>query len=142
MAGNTKDKQTAAQKATRFDGEKSNRNTKGNSSTRINKSKISKLLDQLMERKELAFEIIDDILANKGDRTADQKSTAQWLVNSIVSVSKACTAEELGSFNARLKGKRDDEPEEQTPAEIEKEFKPRLVLTFKDPNAVPNEDEE
>lgn len=133
--------QTDAQKSTRFDGDKSNRNTKGNSSTRINKSKISKLLDQLMERKELAFEIIDDILANKGDRTADQKSTAQWLVNSIVSVSKACTAEELGSFNARLKGKRDDEPEEQTPAEIAKEFKPRLILTYKDPNAVPEEDE-
>lgn len=133
---------TDKQKSTQFDGDKSNRNTKGNSSTRINKSKISKLLDQLMERKELAFEIIDDILANKGDRTADQKSTAQWLVNSIVSVSKACTAEELGSFNARLKGKRDsDEPEEQTPAEIAKEFKPRLVLTYKDPNAVPEDEE-
>jgi hypothetical protein len=138
----TKKPQTPAQKATRFDGEKSNRNKSGNSSTRINKSKISKLLDQLMERKELAFEIIDDILANKGDRTADQKSTAQWLVNSIVSVSKACTAEELGSFNARLKGKRDDEPEEQTPAEIAKEFKPRLVLTYKDPNAVPEDEDE
>jgi hypothetical protein len=139
----TKKEQSDAAKATRFDGEKSNRNVRGNSKVRINKSKISKLLDQLMERKELAFEIIDDILANKGDRTADQKSTAQWIVNSIVSVSKACTAEELGSFNARLKGKRDpEEPEEQTPAEIAKEFKPRLVLTYKDPNAVPDEDDE
>jgi hypothetical protein len=126
--------QTDAQKAHRFDGEKSNRNVRGNSKVRINKSKITNLLEQLMERKELAFEIIDDILANKGDRTADQKSTAQWLVNSIVSVSKACTAEELGSFNARLKGKRDDEPEEQTPAEISKELKPRLSLVYVDPD--------
>lgn len=139
----TKKPQTEKQKETQFQGSRSNQNLKGNSKVRINKSKISKLLDQLMERKELAFEIIDDILANKGERTADQKSTAQWLVNSIVSVSKACTAEELGSFNARLKGKRDpEEPEEQTPSEIAKEFKPRLVLTYKDPNAVPDEDDE
>lgn len=133
MVGNTKDKQTAAQKATRFDGEKSNRNTKGNSSTRIKKSKLTKLLDNLLAREDVAMAIMDDVLANKGDRTADQKSAAQWLLNSLVTVSKACTAEELGSFNARLKGKREDEPEEQTPAEISKELRPRLSLVFVDP---------
>lgn len=134
MAGNSKDKQTAAQKATRFDGERSNRNTKGNSSTRIKKSKLTKLLDSLLAREDVAMAIMDDVLANKGDRTADQKSAAQWLLNSLVTVSKACTAEELGSFNARLKGKRDDEPEEQTPAEISKELKPRLSLVYVDPD--------
>lgn len=129
-----KKEQTDAQKSTRFDGERSNRNTKGNSSTRIKKSKLTKLLDSLLAREDVAMAIMDDVLANKGDRTADQKSAAQWLLNSLVTVSKACTAEELGSFNARLKGKRDDEPEEQTPAEISKELKPRLSLVYVDPS--------
>lgn len=125
---------TPAQKATRFDGEKSNRNTRGNSSTRIKKSKLTKLLDSLLAREDVAMAIIDDVLANTGDRTADQKSAAQWLLNSLVTVSKACTAEELGSFNARLKGKRDDEEAEQTPAEISKELKPRLSLVYVEPS--------
>lgn len=129
-----KKEQTAAQKATRFDGERSNRNTKGNSSTRIKKSKLTKLLDSLLAREDVAMAIMDDVLANKGDRTADQKSAAQWLLNSLVTVSKACTAEELGSFNARLKGKREDEEPEQTPAEISKELKPRLSLVYVDPD--------
>jgi hypothetical protein len=119
---------------TRFDGPRSNRNTKGNSSTRIKKSKLTKLLDSLLAREDVAMAIMDDVLANKGDRTADQKSAAQWLLNSLVTVSKACTAEELGSFNARLKGKREDEPEEQTPQQIASELKPRLSLVYVDPD--------
>ena len=65
MAGPTKDKQTAAQKATRFDGEKSNRNVKGNSKVRINKSKLRELADKLLERQGIALELIDKSLNSK-----------------------------------------------------------------------------
>lgn len=129
MAGNSKDKQTAAQKATRFDGEKSNRNTKGNSSTRIQKSKLRDLADKLIERQDIALQLIDKSLKSEAvDESA--VASAKWVIQSINSVVKSASAEELGSFNARLKGKRDDDPEEQTPAEISKELKPRLSLVY------------
>lgn len=125
--------QTDAQKATRFDGEKSNRNEKGNSRVRINKSKLRTLADKLLERQDIALELVDKSLAGK-EVNPDSVASAKWVLNSIVSVIKSASAEELGSFNARLKGKRDDEPEEQTPAEISKELKPRLSLVYVDPS--------
>jgi len=136
MANNKE--QTEAQKKTRFDGEKSNRNEKGNSRVRINKSKLRTLADKLLERQDIALELVDKSLAGK-EVNADSVASAKWVLNSIVSVIKSASAEELGSFNARLKGKRDDEPEEQTPAEISKELKPRLSLVYIDPTE--NEDE-
>jgi hypothetical protein len=125
--------QTDAQKATRFDGEKSNRNEKSNSRVRINKSKLRTLADKLLERQDIALELVDKSLAGK-EVNPDSVASAKWVLNSIVSVIKSASAEELGSFNARLKGKRDDEPEEQTPAEISKELKPRLSLVYVDPD--------
>lgn len=125
--------QTDAQKATRFDGEKSNRNEKGNSRVRINKSKLRTLADKLLERQDIALELVDKSLAGK-EVNPDSVASAKWVLNSIVSVIKSASAEELGSFNARLKGKRDDELEEQTPAEISKELKPRLSLVYVDPD--------
>jgi len=125
--------QTDAQKATRFDGEKSNRNTKGNSRVRVNKSKLRVLADKLLERQDIALELVDKSLAGK-ETNPESTASAKWVLNSIVSVIKAASAEELGSFNARLKGKREDEPEEQTPAEISKELKPRLSLVYVDPD--------
>lgn len=133
MAGPTKDKQTAAQKAHRFDGERSNRNTKGNSKVRINKSKLRVLAEKLLERQDIALELVDKSLAGK-ETNPESTASAKWVLNSIVSVIKAASAEELGSFNARLKGKRDDEEPEQTPAEISKELKPRLSLVYVDPD--------
>lgn len=134
MAGPTKDKQTAAQKAHRFDGERSNRNTKGNSKVRINKSKLRILADKLLERQDIALELIDKSLNNK-EVNPDSVASAKWIIQSITSVIKSASAEELGSFNARLKGKRDsDEEPEQTPAEISKELKPRLSLVYVDPD--------
>lgn len=129
----TKKEQTEAQKAHRFDGEKSNRNTKGNSKVRINKSKLRVLADKLLERQEIALELVDKSLAGK-ETNPESTASAKWVLNSIVSVIKAASAEELGSFNARLKGKREDEPEEQTPAQIAGELKPRLSLVYVDPN--------
>lgn len=129
-----KKEQTPAQKAHRFDGEKSNRNTKGNSKVRINKSKLRVLADKLLERQEIALELVDKSLAGK-ETNPESTASAKWVLNSIVSVIKAASAEELGSFNARLKGKRDsEEPEEQTPAEISKELKPRLSLVYVEPD--------
>lgn len=128
-----KKEQTEAQKAHRFDGEKSNRNTKGNSKVRINKSKLRVLADKLLERQEIALELVDKSLAGK-ETNPESTASAKWVLNSIVSVIKAASAEELGSFNARLKGKREDEPEEQTPAQIAGELKPRLSLVYVDPS--------
>lgn len=133
MAGPTKDKQTAAQKAHRFDGEKSNRNTKGNSKVRINKSKLRILADKLLERQDIALQLIDKSLKSE-EVNPDSVASAKWIIQSITSVIKSASAEELGSFNARLKGKRDDEEPEQTPAEISKELKPRLSLVYVDPD--------
>lgn len=123
---------TDKQKATRFDGEKSNRNTKGNSSTRIKKSKLRELADKLIERQDIALQLIDKSLKSE-EVNPDAVASAKWIITSINSVVKSASAEELGSFNARLKGKRDDEPEEQTPSEISRELKPRLSLVYVDP---------
>lgn len=128
---------TPAQRATRFDGDKSNRNVKGNSSTRIQKSKLRQLADKLIERQEIALELIDKSLKSE-EVNPDAVASAKWIIQSINSVVKSASAEELGSFNARLKGKRDEDLEEQTPKEIAAELKPRLSLVYIDPN----EDEE
>ena len=118
---------------TRFGAERSNQNKTGNSKVRINKSKLRTLADKLLERQDIALELVDKSLAGK-EVNPDSVASAKWVLNSIVSVIKSASAEELGSFNARLKGKRDDEPEEQTPAEISKELKPRLSLVFVEPD--------
>lgn len=129
----SKKEQTEAQKRTRFDGEKSNRNVKGNSSTRIQKSKLRELADKLLERQETALQLVDKSLKAE-EVNADSVASAKWVLNSIVSVIKSASAEELGSFNARLKGKRDDEEAEQSPKEIAAELKPRLSLVYVDPD--------
>lgn len=123
---------TDKQKATRFDGEKSNRNNKGNSSTRIKKSKLRELADKLIERQDIALQLIDKSLKSE-EVNPDAVASAKWIITSINSVVKSASAEELGSFNARLKGKRDDEEAEQTPKEIAAELKPRLSLVYIDP---------
>lgn len=125
--------QTDAQKAHRFDGEKSNRNTSGNSRVRIKKSKLRELADKLLERQDIALALIDRSLKEQ-EVNESSLSSAKWIIASINSVVKSASQEELGSFNARLKGKREDEPEEQTPAEISKELKPRLSLVYVDPD--------
>lgn len=130
---NKKPTRTEASKKTQFDGELSNRNTKGNSSTRIKKSKLRELADKLLERQDIALQLIDKSLKSE-EVNPDAVASAKWIITSINSVVKSASAEELGSFNARLKGKRDDEPEEQTPAEISKELRPRLSLVYIDPD--------
>lgn len=118
---------------TRFDGPRSNRNTSGNSRVRIKKSKLRELADKLLERQDIALALIDRSLKEQ-EVNESSLSSAKWIIASINSVVKSASQEELGSFNARLKGKREDEPEEQTPAEISKELKPRLSLVYVDPD--------
>lgn len=133
MAGPSKDKQTVAQKATRFDGEKSNRNTKGNSKVRIKKSKLRELADKLRLREDIALELIDKSLHNK-EVNSESVASAKWVIQSLVSVEKAASADEITNFKARAEGKRDSEEEEQTPEQIKSEMKPRLSLVFVEPD--------
>lgn len=118
---------------TRFDGPRSNRNNSGNSRVRIKKSKLRELADKLLERQDIALALIDKSLKSE-EVNPDAVASAKWIITSINSVVKSASQEELGSFNARLKGKRDDEEPEQTPAEISKELKPRLSLVYVDPD--------
>lgn len=118
---------------TRFDGSRSNRNTSGNSRVRIKKSKLRELADKLLERQDIALQLIDKSLKSE-EVNPDAVASAKWIITSINSVVKSASQEELGSFNARLKGKREDEPEEQTPAQIAGELKPRLSLVYVDPS--------
>lgn len=113
------------------------RNTKGNSKVRVRKSKLRILAEKLQEREDIALAIIDRSL--KEEKVDNEVvGSAKWVINSIVSVTKAASAEELGNFNSRLKGKREeDEPEEQSLQEIQQESKARLSLVYE----APDEDE-
>ena len=124
---------TDKQKATRFDGEKSNRNNKGNSSTRIKKSKLRELADKLRTREDIALALIDKSLNNEAVNS-ESVASAKWVINSIVSVEKAASSDEITNFKARAEGKRDSEEEEQTPEQIKSEMKPRLSLVFVEPD--------
>lgn len=109
------------------------RNATGNSKVRVKKSKLRQLAEKLQQREDIALAIIDRSL-NEEKVDNEVVSSAKWVINSIVSVTKAASAEELGNFNARVKGKREDEePEEQSPQEIQKESKARLSLVYEAP---------
>lgn len=114
---------------TRFDGPRSNRNTSGNSKVRIKKSKLRELADKLRSREDIALELIDKSLHNK-EVNSESVASAKWVINSIVSVEKAASTDEITNFKARAEGKRDSEEEEQTPEQIKNEMKPRLSLVF------------
>ena len=132
MAGNSKDKQTEAQKKTRFDGEKSNRNTKGNSKVRIQKSKLRDTAAKLREIEPTALENIKNAVEGK-DVEARMLSTSQWVVTSIIALDRASAQEETMLTKVRMEGKRsDDDEDEQEVAEIVK-LVPRLKLTFDEP---------
>lgn len=125
--------QTEKQKETQFQGSRSNRNNSGNSKIRIKKSKLRELADKLRTREDIALELIDKSLKNE-TVNSESVASAKWVINSIVSVEKAASSDEITSFKARAEGKRDSEEEEQTPTEISKELKPRLSLVYVDPD--------
>jgi hypothetical protein len=100
--------------------------------TRITKSKLRKLADKLREREDIALAIVDRSLAEQ-EVANDVVSTAKWVLNSIVTIEKAASAEEISNFNARMKGRESDE-EEQTPEEIAAEAPKRLSLVYQAPD--------
>ena len=119
-------------KDTRFDGPKSNRNTKGNSKVRIQKSKLRATAERLRELEDTALINIKNSVEGK---EVDQKmlDTSKWIVTSIVSVDRAAASEEAQLTKIRLEGKRDEsEEDEENVAEIVK-LVPRLKLTFDEP---------
>lgn len=122
--------QTPAQKQTRFDGEKSNRNTKGNSKVRIQKSKLRATAEKLRELEPTALENIKNSVEGK---EVDQKmlDTSKWIISSIVSVDRAASGEEASLTKIRMEGKRDDDDEQEV-AEIVK-LVPRLSLEYVPP---------
>lgn len=123
--------QTDAQKSTRFDGEKSNRNTKSNSKVRIQKSKLRDTAAKLREIEPTALENIKNAVEGK-EVEAKMLSTSQWVVTSIIALDRASAQEETMLTKVRLEGKRDDDEDEQEVAEIVK-LVPRLKLTFDEP---------
>lgn len=122
---------------TRFNGAKSNRKTTGGNSKRITKSKLRILEEQLLEMKDKALENIKKQIDGQAIDT-EQASASKWLVNSLVTVSKAANAEEISYNKLKFEVKDSLEPGEQTPQEISKELKPRLSLVYE----APDEDDE
>lgn len=119
--------------STRFGAERSNQNLKGNSKVRIKKSKLRELADKLRTREDIALALIDKSLNNE-TVNSESVASAKWVINSIVSVEKAASSDEITNFKARAEGKRDSEEEEQTPEQIKSEMKPRLSLVYTEPD--------
>ena len=119
-------------KDTRFDGPKSNRNTKGNSKVRITKSKLRATAEKLREIEPTALENIKKSV--EGDKVEQQQlDSSKWIVSSIIALDRAASQEEASLTKIRLEGKRDDSDEdEENVADIVK-LVPRLKLTFDEP---------
>lgn len=129
----SKKPQTDAQKSTRFDGDRSNRNTKNNSKVRIQKSKLRNTVDKLREMEEACLANIKDSVEGR-EVEAKRLSTSQWVITSIASIERAAAQEEASLTKLRMDGKRDpdDEVDKEEVAEIVK-LVPRLKLTFEEP---------
>lgn len=128
----TKKTQSDAQKATRFDGEKSNRNTRSNSKVRIQKSKLRATAEKLREIEPTALENIKKSVEGEKVET-QQLDSSKWVVSSIIALDRAAASEEASLTKIRMEGKRDeDQEDEQEVAEIVK-LVPRLKLTFDEP---------
>lgn len=134
-----KKEHTDKQKATRFDGEKSNRNTKSNSKIRIQKSKLRDTAEELRKIQPTALENIKKSVEGEKVET-QQLDSSKWVVSSIIALDRAAASEEASLTKIRLEGKRDedDEADQQEAAEIVK-LVPRLKLTF-DENDVKKDD--
>lgn len=127
-----KKEQTEAQKKTRFDGEKSNRNVRNNSKVRIQKSKLRDTAAKLRELESKCLENIKNSVEGK-EVEPKQLDSSKWVINSIISLDRAASQEEAALTKIRLEGKRDpDDDDEQEVAEIVK-LVPRLKLTFDEP---------
>lgn len=120
-------------KDTRFDGPKSNRKTTGGNSKRITKSKLRILEEELLKMQEKALANIKKSIDGESV-DADMLGSSKWLVNSVVTVSKAANVEEISYNKLKFEVKDSLEAGEQTPEDISKELKPRLSLVYKEPD--------
>ena len=117
---------------TRFDGPRSNRNTKSNSKVRIQKSKLRATAEKLREIEPTALENIKKSVEGEKVET-QQLDSSKWVVSSIIALDRAAASEEASLTKIRMEGKRDeDQEDEQEVAEIVK-LVPRLKLTFDEP---------
>lgn len=118
---------------TRFNGPRSNRNTKSNSKVRISKSKLRATAEKLREIEPTALENIKRSVEGEKVET-QQLDSSKWVVSSIIALDRAAASEEASLTKIRLEGKRDedDEADQQEAAEIVK-LVPRLKLTFDEP---------
>lgn len=119
---------TDKQRATRFDGEKSNRNTKSNSKIRIQRSKLRETAEELRKIQPTALENIKKSVEGEKVET-QQLDSSKWVVSSIIALDRAAASEEASLTKVRMEGKREPEEEEQETAEIVK-MTPRLVMTW------------
>ena len=117
---------------TRFDGSRSNRKVSGGNSKRITKSKLRILEEELLKMQEKALANIKKSIDGE-TVDADMLGSSKWLVNSVVTVSKAANVEEISYNKLKFEVKDSLETGEQTPEEIKKELKPRLSLVFNEP---------
>lgn len=115
---------------TRFDGPRSNRNTKSNSKVRIQKSKLRETAEELRKIQPTALENIKKSVEGEKVET-QQLDSSKWVVSSIIALDRAAASEEASLTKIRLEGKRDDldEVDPQETAEIIK-MTPRLELKW------------
>ena len=126
-------------KDTRFDGPKSNRNTKNNSKVRITKSKLRNTVDKLREMEETCLANIKDSVEGR-EVEAKRLSTSQWVITSIASIERAAAQEEASLTKLRMEGKRDNDEDEQASADVLKLVPvSRLRLDFPGDDVVPEE---
>lgn len=118
---------------TRFNGAKSNRKTTGGNSKRITKSKLRILEEELLKMQEKALANIKKSIDGE-TVDADMLGSSKWLVNSVVTVSKAANVEEISYNKLKFEVKDSLEAGEQSPEEISKELKPRLSLVYQEPD--------
>lgn len=100
---------------------------------RIQKSKLRKLEDELLKMQPKALSNIEKSI-NGEEVDSEMLNSSKWLVNSVVSVSKACSAEEI-SYNKLRKEFADAAKEEgeQSVDEISAEAPKRLSLVYQAP---------
>lgn len=120
-------------KETRFNGSKSNRKTTGGNSKRITKSKLRTLEEELLKMQDKALANIKKSIDGE-TIDSEQLSSSKWLVNSVVTVSKAANVEEISYNKLKFEVKDSLEAGEETPKEIEQQLKPRLSLVYNEPD--------
>jgi len=104
---------------------------------RIRKSKLRKTLEQLQS---LEPQCLINIEKSVNEQEVDKEalSTSKWVINTIVTVTRAATAEESEITKLRWEGDRLGEEEEQTAKESEEEETPKTRFSL---HVLPSKDD-